>query len=144
MQLTTLVGVAGFLHLMATANRLLLDALHARRYPLCAVGYKRTREHLLSWPAVLPPALREAKLLVSKHGQEQPFSPHSGTWLFLYENIPQLRYHNPSVQFLFEAHHDPQSQLLFTMEDGSTKSIITTGLRQREIRTLVQNFIEEK
>lgn len=35
--------------------------------------------------------------------------------LFLYENIPQLRYHNPSVKFSFEAHQDPDSQLIFTM-----------------------------
>lgn len=35
--------------------------------------------------------------------------------LFLYENIPQLRYHNPNVKFSFEAHHDPDSMLHFTL-----------------------------
>jgi hypothetical protein len=35
--------------------------------------------------------------------------------LFLYENIPQLRYHNPNVKFSFEAHSEPDSKLIFTL-----------------------------
>ena len=77
-QLTTWVGVAG--RRGAMTNRFLLDALHPRRYPLCGVGYKRTREHLLSWKAVLPASVKEAKVLVSRQAQETPHSPHSGTW----------------------------------------------------------------
>lgn len=124
-------------------SRLLLDALTPRRYPLCAVGYKRTREHLLSWQAALPAAVKETKVCVSKKEQGAAVSPHSGTWLFLYENIPQLRYHNPTVKFSFEAHQDADSKLLFILDGGATEPIVTTGLRQKEIRILVQNFIKK-
>lgn len=126
-------------------NRLMLDALALHRYPLCGVGYKRTREHLLSWRAVLPPAVKAATVSVSRQEQEAPLSPHSGTWLFLYENIPQLRYHNPNVKFSFEAHHDTDSMLLLTSdgEPEEARSIVTTGLRQKEIRKLVQDFIDK-
>ena len=35
--------------------------------------------------------------------------------LFLYENIPQLRYHNPAVKFSFEAHEEAESKLHFLL-----------------------------
>ena len=83
--------------------------------------------------------------------------------LFLYENIPQLRYHNPAIHFHFEAHQETESQLLLSMgecaactgqhaasqvwhvlaDGGRTEPIVTTGLRQKEIRMQIENFIEK-
>lgn len=80
--------------------------------------------------------------------------------LFLYENIPQLKYHNPAVKFSFEAHHQDDSKLVFTLGKsvcwvcmcavlmvptgcGKTKVLVTTGLRQKQIRTNVEKLMEE-
>lgn len=80
--------------------------------------------------------------------------------LFLYENIPQLKYHNPAVRFSFEAHHQDDSKLVFTLGEsfrvlvcvvlillltdcGETRVLVTTGLRQKQIRTNVEKLMEE-
>lgn len=49
--------------------------------------------------------------------------------LFLYENIPQLRYHNPNVKFSFEAHQEPESKISFTLgkSKGHLLSFTTTN-----------------
>ena len=72
--------VGGWVWLAGSMSRLLLDALSTRRYPLCAVGYKRTREHLLAWKPVLPSVVKGAEVYLSRLEQEAPLSPHSGSW----------------------------------------------------------------
>lgn len=48
------------------------------------------------------------------------------TRLFLYENMPQLRYHNPSVKFNFMTHLDKDSFISFNR--GNTTLLISAQL----------------
>lgn len=88
--------------------------------------------------------------------------------LFIHENLPQLKYHNPHVKFSVSAHREAESrvELLYgriaprflscdqlsghvtihpssstSPDDGSSQSIGTTGLRQPSIKDKIEDGV---
>lgn len=103
-----------------------------------AVGYVRTLDHLRAWQLLLPREVTEVVVAVSTSGGKQ----HEGTKLFLQQNVPQLKFHNPSVQFSVESSHENKSEIILVSEDSGHQSVETTGLRgqdiQKQLNTLYQ------
>ena len=90
-----------------------------------AVGFRRTLDHLRAWPIQLPPQLKET--VISFHTNEKG---HSGLRycksrcvylkdniicrLFIYQHLPQLKYHNPNVLFkVIRNQNPPQCSIQF-------------------------------
>ena len=71
-----------------------------------------------------------------------------------------MKYHNPKVKFSFEAVDKEESDISFKLSEivhcigqhalllacltgsGETRNIVTTGLRQNDIRTEIETFID--
>ena len=81
--------------------------------------------------------------------------------LFVYENIPQLKYHNPHLKVSIKRNTNANSKITFHSsgkipyhmhtstiiqvvyfhtESGSCGDIVTTGLRQRDIQDKIKTF----
>lgn len=101
-----------------------MKPLHLARL---AFGYRRTLDHLRAWQLLLPGWVKEGVLSMGLLG-----SSH-GTRRFVYENLPQLKYHNPGVRFSVERQREVTSFLQFRSADGENVSIETTGLKPTEI-----------
>ncbi len=43
--------------------------------------------------------------------------------LFVFENIPQLKYHNPGVRFSVERHRGEESKISFTLGEDSISCV---------------------
>jgi hypothetical protein len=57
-----------------------------------AFGFRRTVDHLKAWSVKLPPAVKRTKITFHTNSRG-----HSGIRKFTYQNLPQLKYHNPDV-----------------------------------------------
>ena len=87
--------------------------------------------------------------------------------LFLYENVPQLKYHNPAVEFVVKQQkadesaitfefgkwslcprdqfmHSPHTHMTYSLcyeDDGGAHKMATTGLRQKAIQETLQSVL---
>ena len=61
---------------MSSKLFMVLRSVCVNRY---AFGFKRTMDHLHSWPIVLPESVKRAEVSLSKRNETDPLSPHHGT-----------------------------------------------------------------
>ena len=96
--------------------------------PVCinryAFGFKRTMDHLRTWPVVLPESVRRAEVSLSRRQERDPLSPHHGSWSVVHVTMKltgrllcTYRFYACSVRVEFE-------HTLLGFLQGKTNSII--------------------
>ncbi|XP_064400378.1 uncharacterized protein LOC135346619 [Halichondria panicea] len=122
-------------------TRLLLASLEGLK-PLCIDQnfsvFKRTVDHLQSWQLELPGSVKKATCHLCLDTTQ---SAQRGAWMFLYENVPQLKYHNPSIVFSVQRHNEEDSKIEFVSENGDAEILLMTGLKQAEIREQLESLV---
>ncbi|KAL5518144.1 hypothetical protein EMCRGX_G003829 [Ephydatia muelleri] len=96
--------------------------------PLCvcsyAAGYKRTLDHLRAWQLKLPQSVKSVAVTLSSRPTR-----HGGTRLFVYENLPQLKFYNPEVKVNVTRERNlHEAKIALVHDDGASQIINTNGL----------------
>jgi hypothetical protein len=109
-----------------------MRSISATRY---ATGFKRTIDHLKSWRVQLPENVTHANVWLAPSG-----SRSTGARIFVCENVPQLKYHNPKLKVSVNVGKDTltsPSIKFKTNEESLTLDV--AGLSAEEIKALVRN-----
>ncbi|EDO32757.1 predicted protein [Nematostella vectensis] len=100
----------------------------------------RTLDHLKRCNVNLPDNVNSITLNLA--GKEKA---NHGAKRFLYENVPQLKYKNPHVQFMRTKKQSDIGELTISYADGKIEQVPTAGVTQSQIMdTLISLTTTEK